>query len=59
LDKYLDPDEMKDLVRDVDYSHKLNYNLFKLDKNERDEMKAALHRRRNFYNPGDPYYKMK
>lgn len=59
LDKYLDPEEMKDLVKNVDHSHKLNYNLFKLNNEERDEMKASLHRRRNFYNPGDPYYKNK
>jgi len=50
---------MKDLVKNVDHSHKLNYNLFKLNNEERDEMKASLHRRRNFYNPGDPYYKNK
>jgi hypothetical protein len=50
---------MKELVKNVDNSHKLNYNLFRLNQEERDEMKATRTRRRNFYNPGDPYYKNK
>lgn len=47
---------MKDLVQDVNPKYKLNYNLFKLDPAEKDAMSRAKKRRRNFFNPGDPFF---
>ena len=57
LDKYLDDEEMQDLVREAPPKFKLNYNLFRLDPEEKQIMRDMQNKKRNFYNPKDPFFK--
>lgn len=59
LDKYLDQEEMHDLVREAPPKFKLNYNLFSLDPEEKQIMTEMQNKKRNFYNPIDPFFKRK
>jgi hypothetical protein len=59
LDKYLDTQEMDTLVKEAPNKFKLNYNLFRLDPQEKDIMRSMQNKKRNFYNPEDPYFRRK
>jgi hypothetical protein len=59
LDKYLDNSEMDSLVKEVPPKFKLNYNLFRLDPQEKNIMRSMQNKKRNFYNPEDPYFRRK
>lgn len=59
LDKYLDNEEMQDLVKEAPPKFKLNYNLFRLDPEEKEIMRHMQNKKRNFFNPADPYFKRK
>lgn len=50
---------MDSLVKEAPNKFKLNYNLFRLDPQEKDIMRSMQNKKRNFYNPGDPYFKRK
>ena len=59
LDKYLDEKEMELLVKDAPAKFKLNYNLFRLDPQEKIIMRTMQNKKRNLYNPEDPFFKRK
>lgn len=59
LDKYLDQSEMDSLVKEAPAKFKLNYNLFKLDPQEKEIIRALQNKKRNFFNTDDPYFKRK
>ena len=54
LEKYLDKDEFKVLMKEVDPKNHRNYNLFTLDPREKEQRDANKLLRRNFTNPDDP-----
>ena len=50
---------MDSLVKEAPNKFKLNYNLFKLDAQEKEIMREMQNKKRNFFNPKDPYFKRK
>ena len=59
LDKYLDQTEMDSLVKEAPAKFKLNYNLFKLDPEEKEIIRNLQNKKRNFFNSEDPFFKRK
>ena len=57
MEKYLDQDEMKQLVKEADPRLKNNYNLFRLDQQEKVQRDIEKTSRRNFKHPNDPFLK--
>ena len=56
LHKYLDRDEMHSIVSDAPSKHKLNYELFKLDPEEKDIQHQMISMKKDYFNPTDPFY---
>ena len=50
---------MDHLVKEAPTKFKLNYNLFKLDPTELEITEELRNRKRNFFNPEDPFFRRK
>lgn len=59
MDKYLDQEEMEELIKEAPPKFKLNYNLFRLDPQEKEILRMVQNKKRNLFNKDDPFFKRK